>query len=287
MATVPPIQASRKNDYPTSDGKPIAETDWHRNLMNLLIETLKRHYESQDRIYVSGKLLLFYEPGNRRRHISPDVFVVKGIPNHIRPNYLMWEERKGPDVVIEITSSSTRREDQETKFRLYRDTLRVKEYFLFDPYGDYLDPPLQGYRLRGGQYQKIRMVQGRLPSRVLGLHLERTGSNLRLYDPETEAWLPTPREEVRIARAREQQAVAREQQAVAREQQAVAEKARTASERDQALTERDQTAVALDQALAERDQALAERTQTAAERDQALAENERLRQEMERLRQQS
>src|SRR5262249_45003179 len=95
-----------------------------------------------------------------------------------------------------LTSKSTRREDQITKLELYRDILKVKEYFLFDPHGDYLDPRLQGYRLRGGDYIRIRPVKGRLPSRVLGLHLERAGNVLRLYDPRTDRWLPTPAEEL-------------------------------------------------------------------------------------------
>lgn len=193
--------ALKRNDYPTSDGRPMAETDWHRDLMVRLIETLKHYYAAQERVYVSGNLLLFYEPGDRRRHVSPDVFVVKDVPKHDRPNYLTWEEGKGPDVVIELTSSSTRGEDLETKFRLYQSTLRVPEYFLFDPLGDYLDPPLRGYRLRRGRYAAIRPVEGRLPSQALGLHLERHGRDLRLYDRATEEWLPNPQELLAAAQA--------------------------------------------------------------------------------------
>jgi len=199
MATAPSTTTAWKNGYPTSDGKPMAETDWHRDLMNALIQTLKVWYAAQRRVYVSGNLLLYYEPGNRRRHVSPDVFVVKGIASHDRPNYLLWEERKAPDVVIELTSSSTRREDVEDKYHLYQDTLRVKEYFLFDPLGDYLDPPLQGHRLRRGQYQPIRLVADRLPSQVLRLHLERNGRELRLFDPAASRWLPTPLERAAAA----------------------------------------------------------------------------------------
>jgi Uma2 family endonuclease len=201
MATAPSTPTPWKNGYPTSDGKPMAETDWHRDLMNALIQTLKVWYAAQSRVYVSGNLLLFYEPGNRRRHVSPDVFVVKGIAKHDRPNYLLWEERKGPDVVIELTSSSTRREDMKDKYRVYQDTLRVKEHFLFDPLGDYLDPPLQGHRLRRGQYHAIRAVAGRLPSRTLHLHLERNGRELRLFDPAASRWLPTPLERAVAAEA--------------------------------------------------------------------------------------
>jgi Uma2 family endonuclease len=179
----------------------MAETDWHRELMNDLIQTLKTYYAAQQRVYVSGNLLVFYRPGDRRRHVSPDVFVVKGVPKHDRPNYLIWEEGKGPNLVIELTSSSTQEEDVKDKFRLYQDTLRVPEYFLFDPLGDYLDPPLRGYKLRQGKYVPIRPLHGRLPSRVLGLHLVRDGAVLRLYDPVADRRLPTPREAVVEAEA--------------------------------------------------------------------------------------
>jgi Uma2 family endonuclease len=61
---------------------------------------------------------------------------------------LVWEEGKGPDLVIELTSPSTRHEGLDKKFKLYRDTLHVGEYFLLDPFEEYLKPSLQGYRLR-------------------------------------------------------------------------------------------------------------------------------------------
>src|SRR4051794_38264810 len=161
------------NGYPTGGGKPIGETDWHPQVLLELIDVLQRFYQDQPLVYVSGWLWVYYVPGNRRRRIAPDVFVVKGVPNYDRPNYLVWEEGKGPDVVIEVTSRKTRHEDLVKKFDLYQNTFQVKEYFLFDVLGDYLDPPLRGYRLRKGVYQPIRLVHGRLPSQVLGLHLER------------------------------------------------------------------------------------------------------------------
>jgi len=197
----------------------MAETDLHRRLANAIIEILIVFFQAQPRVYVSGNLLIFYQPGNKRRHVSPDVFVVKGVPKGDRLNYLVWEEGKGPDIVIELTSSSTRKEDTTQKFALYQNTLKVKEYFLFDPLEDYLDPSMQGYRLRKGVYQPIRLVHGRLPSRVLGLHLEREGQQLRLYDPATQQWLPTPQEAQQQERqAREQAEQAQQQERQAREQ---------------------------------------------------------------------
>jgi Uma2 family endonuclease len=173
----------------------MAETDWHRILMMVLIQTLEARYAKDKQVYVSGNLLIFYEQGNKRKHVAPDVFVVKGVAKHPRPNYLLWEEGKGPDVVIELTSSSTRREDLKKKFDLYQDVLKVQEYFLFDPRGDYLKPPFRGYRLVRGKYDPIEAVHGRLPSRVLDLQLGRAGEDLRLYDPSTGRWLPTVEEE--------------------------------------------------------------------------------------------
>lgn len=228
------------NDYPTSDGRPMAETDWHRDLMLELIETLKLHYAADPDIYVSGNLLIYYEPGNKRRHVSPDVFVVRGVPNGSRPNYLIWEEGKAPEVVIELTSSSTRREDVDKKFKLYRDVLKVKEYFLFDPREDYLEPPMRGYRLVGGEYRPIRPKDGRLPSRILGMHLERNGLILRIWNPETGRWLPTPNEradeaEGRAGEAEERAATIAARAAAAEErleiQQRATEEARAEVER--------------------------------------------------------
>jgi Uma2 family endonuclease len=173
----------------------MAETDVHWEWMVRLKQILRRWFAKDPMTYVSGNLLMYYVPGNKRKHVSPDVFVVKGVEKKQRPYYLTWEEGKNPNAIIEITSKSTRKEDTDTKFVLYRDTLKVKEYFLFDPFGDYLKPErLRGYRLRKGEYEPIAFVDGRLPSQVLGLHLERDGGTLRLYDPETKSWLLTPDE---------------------------------------------------------------------------------------------
>lgn len=192
--SVVPARPQVRNDYPTWSPE-VPESELHRDRMWELIYTLKAFFQGQQ-VYATGDLLVFYERGNRRRHVSPDVWVARGVEEYRRPNYLIWEEARGPEFVIELTSSSTRREDQTTKLALYRDVLRVREYFLFDPTGDYLDPHLQGYRLRGGEYQRIRPRQGRLPSQVTGLHLEEDGDALRLWNPATGQWLPTTQERI-------------------------------------------------------------------------------------------
>ncbi len=68
------------------------------------------------------------EKGNKRVHVSLDVFVVPGVGNHQRENYLLWEEGRGLDMVIELTSKTTMLEDIEEKYNLYVEKLGVKEY---------------------------------------------------------------------------------------------------------------------------------------------------------------
>jgi Uma2 family endonuclease len=60
--------------------------------------------------------------------IAPDIFVVRSAAKRDRPFYRLWQESKGSDFVLEIISKPTRRDDQETKPRMYA-ALRVQEYF--------------------------------------------------------------------------------------------------------------------------------------------------------------
>jgi Uma2 family endonuclease len=196
-----PLRTPPRNEYPTSDGKPMAETDLHRDLMAALIETLKWWFRDRPEVYVSGNLLVYYEKGNKRIHVSPDVFVVPGIGGHRRENYLLWEEGRGLDFVIETTSKTTMQEDVETKYNLYVEKLAVKEYVLFDPREEYLTPSFQMYRRFGAGFRRVKPADGRYHSRVLGLDLERDGTNLRLRDPATGDRLPTPVERADAAEA--------------------------------------------------------------------------------------
>jgi Uma2 family endonuclease len=183
-------------DYPTTDGRPMAETDVHRILMTELIETLSDYFANEPNVYVSGNLLVFYAQNNRRKLLSPDVFVVRGVSKELRNNYLIWKEGKAPEIVIELTSESTREEDTNEKYKLYQTELKVKEYILFDPLADYLEPSFQAYHLVDGIYQPLEMLEGRYPSQVLGLHLERVGNQLRLWDPKTQERLLTRSERI-------------------------------------------------------------------------------------------
>ena len=210
MATAPRSSTRPEIEYPSSDGRPMAETQLHLWVMVDLIQALAFRYDADPMVYVGGDLLVYYEEGKKNKRLAPDVFVVFGVSKTPpRDHFLIWEEGKAPDVVIEVTSKTTRSEDQTKKRILYRDAFKVPEYFQFDPTEDYLRPSLQGARLHGGAYRPIETVAGRLPSDLLGPHFERSGTSLKLYDPTIGRHLAVPSESMARA-ARESARAARE-----------------------------------------------------------------------------
>ncbi|MCE2401448.1 Uma2 family endonuclease [Candidatus Poribacteria bacterium] len=205
------IQSAPTIFYPESDGKPMAETDKHRDLMIDFIQMLKHHYRNENDVYVSGNLLIYYEEGNPRKSISPDVFVVFGVAKKQRNTYLTWKETHTPDFVLEVASPSTFSKDMGRKKDLYASVFEVKEYYIYDPLGEIV-PSFIGYRLTDGIYQEINFVNERLPSAVLGLELGEHGNELRLYDPKTSQWLQTPPERAENAEIRAENAETRAQE---------------------------------------------------------------------------
>ena len=179
-------EAAEEPYYPESDGRPMAETDDHRIAATEVIAMLSDRYDGTD-TYVAGNNLLYYVQGNPRRSISPDAYVVFGIGSQPRRVYKVWENGgQAPAIVFEFTSRSTQVEDVETKHRLYEQVLRVPEYFLFDPTGEYLVPRLRGLRRNAeGVYAPIALTNERLFSEQLGLEVYAEGLLLRLHDPLT------------------------------------------------------------------------------------------------------
>jgi len=188
----------------------MGETDEHRKEMVRQIELLERYFVGQ-RIYVSGDLLVYYEQGNPKKFVVPDVFVVNALEPRNRRIYKLWIERKPPDVILEVTSRKTKKKDTVTKPALYAQ-LRVPEYFLFDPTQDYLDPPLQGHRLVGDQYEVMAPgPQGALVSGELGLRLQAEHGQLMFYRLDTGDRLLTAEEACRVeVQARQAESQARQ-----------------------------------------------------------------------------
>ena len=240
MAAIP---LEKEIFYPESDGEPMAETKHHLQEMVYVWEGLEDRFEAEPDVFVGANLFLYYGKGDPTAVVAPDGFVVKGVPkrwpgDRERTKYLLWEERQAPCFVLETTSESTHRRDEEKK-EIYR-RLGVGEYFQFDPYGEYLDPKLQGVRLVGGRYRPIRPEpDGSLLSQATGVLFRAEGDRLRLTDAATGE--PVLRSEEKTKALREAKAKAAAEAMARRqaEQKAATEATalRQAEERIRALEE--------------------------------------------------
>jgi Uma2 family endonuclease len=235
---IQPAPAAAPIHYPSSDGKPMAENDAQRDAIMYGIGALARHFRDRRDVYVSGDLLIYYEEGNPRVSIAPDVFVVFGVEKRRRPNYKLWEEGRAPAFVLEVASPSTWREDVGRKRSVYA-RLGVREYWQYDPLGEHLPARLQGERLTPSGYERQPVATGldgtlTLRSETLGLELRAvpgremrfrdpaTGDDLRSHDEEAAGRL----EEAAARRAAETQVAAAETQVAAAETRAAAAEAR-------------------------------------------------------------
>ena len=197
--TTPPLSSRFELFYPDSDGLPMTESDITRDYLIYGVEALDRYFQAVADVYVSGNLFIYYEQGNPRAVVSPDVFVIFGVEKKKRSSYKTWEEKgKVPDFILEITSRTTASEDRGIKKGLYA-YLGVREYFQYDPTADYLSPSLQGFRLMGENYLPIAAEchdnRTIIAAETLGLDLCLTADGaMRFYDPQTGQKLLSPRE---------------------------------------------------------------------------------------------
>ena len=113
-------------------------------------------------------------------------------------SYRLWEEGKAPDFALEVASESTWREDLGRKRDLYA-KLGIGEYWLFDPQGEFFDPPLRGLVLQNGEYGELpgRMENGRSGAAQPGLGVGPAGGGQRPA-------LPGPRDRGRTLRTLEE-----------------------------------------------------------------------------------
>ena len=194
--------------YPESDGKPMAETPIHWHATVDAAQPLQEFYRDHADVYVGSDMMMYYREGDIRACVSPDVFVAFGVPKlPERRVWRTWVEGKLADFVLEITSLGTRRVDEVTKTALYAE-LGIREYWQFDPEGDYLEPMLKGRRLgSNGQYRTLTLQKrdGALcHGSLLGLELRLEGERLRYFDPRRGEYLRTTREKEAALRGTEE-----------------------------------------------------------------------------------
>ena len=207
--------------YPSSDGQPLAENDWQLRAILDAVAVLDEHFADRPDVYVSGDLLIYYEEGNPRKCVAPDVFVVFGAAKHHRMIYKLWAEPKAPDFVLEVASENTWQQDEGPKRALYAE-LGIREYWMFDPRDEYFDPPLRGFTLQDGGYRllpaRVESGQRVFRSEALELDLRMQGGRLWFRDPATGQDLRTLRDV--SAALRDERAALRDERAAHRESRA-------------------------------------------------------------------
>ena len=143
---------------------------------------------------------------DKTRGRYPDLLVAFGVdPELYRANngYIVSEQGKAPDFVLEVASESTAEADVGVKQEYY-ESLGIGEYWRFDqtPTGQWHGARLAGDRLVDGRYEPIeieelpgRSLQGYSPT--LNLYLRWEQGELAFYDPDTGRPLPTLEDERR------------------------------------------------------------------------------------------
>ena len=192
---------------PSCEDEPVSQNGHQVIAMVDCFDSLRRHWRGRRDASVAADQFVYWDPAYDSRKnpenppAAPDVYVALGVANRVRSSYVVWEEGKPPDFVLEIVSPSSRRRDEKDKPVVYA-KIGVPEFFLFDPEGKWA-PALRGFELRAGSYVPLPCealedgVVG-IRSEKLGLWLcvkppvpDMPGGTLCWYDPAVGEFLPT------------------------------------------------------------------------------------------------
>lgn len=186
--------------YPSSDGEPLAETYVHLYAILVTLEILKQYLQGQQATVLADQFL-YYAQGFPKLRVAPDVMVIFNVAPGGRDNYKIWEEKQVPSVIFEITSEGTKEKDTGYKKTLY-EQLGVKEYWLFDPKGEWIENKLKGYRLVKEVYEEITDNR----SEPLQLRLEIESELIAFYREDTGEKLLAPSELAQVLKETEEKA---------------------------------------------------------------------------------
>jgi Uma2 family endonuclease len=180
-STIAPYRLSlpTQDELPCDDGVPM-ETQRHKLQMDILIDALFPWLTAREDGYVGGNMFVYFSAAQLKTEEfrGPDFFAVLGVPKAERKSWVVWEEGKAPDVVIELLSESTAPQDKTEKKEIYQDRLRVPEYFWYDPFNP---EDWAGFILKDGIYESLSQDTGQLVSQQLGLALVRWQGGYRAH----------------------------------------------------------------------------------------------------------
>ena len=160
---------------------------------------LIQHFGNPETTIVRGERYLFTDlgvPFSERR--VPDLLIAFDVDLELyRANnaYIISEQGKPPDFVLEVASRHTARRDLWDKREDYR-AMGVSEYWRFDETGEFYGEGLAGDILVEGEYRPVAIetleagvLQGYSPA--LKLYVCWDNGELRWRDPETGKYIPT------------------------------------------------------------------------------------------------
>ena len=191
------VKAPRAGDYFRFPDPPeIPEdkmTSFNQLTPNGTAHHLVQHLGTPETTLVAGEHYLAVAPTSDMAGVRyPDLLVAFSVDPaaYYRSNaYVIEEQGKPPDFVLEIVSPSSRRTDRVDKRTDYA-ALGIPEYWRFDEAGRRPETRLAGDRLVEGVYEPIAIEE--LPdgvlqgySAALNLYLRWEGGQLRLHDPAT------------------------------------------------------------------------------------------------------
>ena len=154
---------------------------------------LWQHFGSHDTTLVEADRFISPAPATGMSGLRyPDLLIAFGVnPDAYRRHngYIISEQGKPPDFVLEVASRSTADTDTGAKRHDYA-VLGIPEYWRFDETGAYHGARLAGDRLTAGAYHPIRIdeiedgvLQGYSP--ILNLNLRWAHGQLEWHDPAT------------------------------------------------------------------------------------------------------
>ncbi len=174
--------------YPAELEDEMGETAFHYKLVFLFYGLLDACFSSQKDVTVAANMMVYYEKGNIKRWLAPDIFVCFGVENKLRRTFKTWEEGVFPQVVFEIAFDSTFENDPGGK-RLDYARLGVEEYYLLDPEREYLPSPMMAFRRENGRLMSVNIKDNRVFSPLLNLEIVDTGKSFRLFNPKSKEFL--------------------------------------------------------------------------------------------------
>ena len=161
------IRTQADIDYPSSDGKPMAENTRQFLWITIIKCGLEAFFRNDPDVFIAGDLL-WYPVELESLSTAPDTMVVFGRPKGHRTSYRQWEEDHiAPQVVFEVVPPGNRPPELVEKHQFY-ETHGVEEYYLYYPE----EVRLEGWLRQGSVFRKIQRIHEGWTSPRLQLRFE-------------------------------------------------------------------------------------------------------------------